>query len=126
MVLAGPVPLTAGVRCHFAQAGDVLLKLQKATHMHLLSWRSKLAEATVFHMVFTLSHIMTPFFFFLILWKALSHSEQRAHFRFALKQKIRQHFIFLLAKMSADLIIKRFCNCKENHRGGHFAASCYF
>lgn len=59
MVQTGPAPLTAGELSHFAQAEDLLLQLQKATHMHLLSWRSKLAKATVFHVVFTLSHKMT-------------------------------------------------------------------
>lgn len=56
MVQAGLAPRTAGELSHSAQAEDVLLKLQKATHMHLLSWRSKLAKARVFHMVFTPSH----------------------------------------------------------------------
>lgn len=51
MVQAGPAPRAAGELTHFAQAEDLLLKLQKATHMHLLSWRSELAKARVFHMV---------------------------------------------------------------------------
>lgn len=37
MVQAGLVPLAVGELSHFAQAEDLLLKLQKATHMHLLS-----------------------------------------------------------------------------------------
>lgn len=56
MVHAGLMPLTAGELSHFAQAED-LLKLQKATHMYLLSWRSKLAKTRVFHMVFPLTQI---------------------------------------------------------------------
>lgn len=65
MAQAGLAPLTAGELSHFAQAEDLLLKLQKATHMHLLSWRSKLEKARVFHMVFTLSHKLTQ-----IYWKS--------------------------------------------------------
>lgn len=37
MVQAGLAPLAVGELSHFAQAEDLLLKLQKATHMHLLS-----------------------------------------------------------------------------------------
>lgn len=65
MVQAGLAPLTVGERSHSAPAEDLLLKLQKATHMCVLSWRSKLAKLRVFPMVFTLSHKMTH-----IYWKS--------------------------------------------------------
>lgn len=65
MAQAGQAPRAAGELSHFARAEDLLLKLQKATHVHLLSWRSKLAKARVFHMVFTLSRKMTR-----IYWKS--------------------------------------------------------